>query len=273
MRYGAGAHEVRCCYSGVVFSPVRTRHPFQEAVQQITDAIRAGDLSVADRLPSERVLARQMDISRPTLREAVKVLVQTGVLEVRPGAVGGIFVRSDTVPVQLNDDGWRLRVSEVTDVLEARRVIQINIAQLAGMRATEEDVRAMDTTLSLLRESVADRQRFMQLDERFQIAMARAAHNQVLLTQVQHLLRQVRLAKDLALRDAPPDESMWALGSLGRLLDAIRSKDLVCVVKEMDEHLAYLENIWSEELSHGQRTARALLAHPEPARFTRTRQD
>ena len=70
------------------FEPVATRRTFEEALQQIADKLRAGDLHAGDRLPSERDLAAQMRISRPTLREAIKVLAEAGVLEVRRGQLG-----------------------------------------------------------------------------------------------------------------------------------------------------------------------------------------
>ena len=58
------------------FEPVSSRRTFEEAVEQIAERIKAGDLHMGDRLPSERDLAAQMRISRPTLREAVKVLAE-----------------------------------------------------------------------------------------------------------------------------------------------------------------------------------------------------
>ena len=76
------------------FEPVATRRTFEEAVEQIAEKVKSGELHVGDRLPSERDLAAQMRISRPTLREAVKVLAEAGVLEVRRGQAGGIFVAS-----------------------------------------------------------------------------------------------------------------------------------------------------------------------------------
>ena len=54
------------------FEPVATRRTFEEAVEQIAEKIKAGDLHTGDRLPSERELAAQMRISRPTLREAIQ---------------------------------------------------------------------------------------------------------------------------------------------------------------------------------------------------------
>ena len=80
------------------FEPVATRRTFEEAVEQIAEKVKAGELHVGDRLPSERELAARMRISRPTLREAVKVLAEAGVLEVRRGQAGGIFVAAELVP-------------------------------------------------------------------------------------------------------------------------------------------------------------------------------
>ena len=74
------------------FEPVSSRRTFEEAVEQIAEKIKSGDLHIGDRLPSERELAAQMRISRPTLREAVRTLAEAGVLEVRRGQSGGIFV-------------------------------------------------------------------------------------------------------------------------------------------------------------------------------------
>jgi GntR family transcriptional repressor for pyruvate dehydrogenase complex len=84
-----------------MFTPVHTRRTFEEAVEQIAEAIRSGDLHPGDRLPSERLLAEQMAISRPTLREATRLLADSGVIEVRPGAGGGMFVATSTVPFDL----------------------------------------------------------------------------------------------------------------------------------------------------------------------------
>ena len=105
------------------FGPVATRRTFEEAVEQIAEKVRAGELHEGDRLPSERELAAQMRISRPTLREAVKALAEAGVLEVRRGQSGGIFVASELVPRELVKTTLQMRVSEVAGVLEARRLL------------------------------------------------------------------------------------------------------------------------------------------------------
>ena len=80
-----------------------------------------------------------MQISRATLREAVRVLVDAGVLAVRSGSGGGMFVASDYVPFELLRSKSDLRLDEVAGVLEARRLIEPRVAQLAAVNAREED--------------------------------------------------------------------------------------------------------------------------------------
>src|SRR3954465_10713283 len=121
------------------FTPVGPRRTFEGAVEQIAERIRLGEMSEGDRLPSERELAAAMQISRATLREAVRVLAEAGVLTVRSGSTGGIFVVSDYVPIDLLRSKSDLRLDEVAGVLEARRLIEPRVAQLAAVNARDED--------------------------------------------------------------------------------------------------------------------------------------
>lgn len=233
-------------YDPSVFKTVKTSRPFEEVVTQICDAIDIGDLVVGSKLPSERALARQMDISRPTLREGLSVLVEAGVLEVRPGAGGGTYVASEEIPQNIDSDRWQLQLTEIGELLEARRLIQPRVGQLAGLRATDDDFFAMNAALDLLEEHLSNRRRVLQLDERFQLAMARAAQNQFLYQQIRHILRQLRIARDSTLREGPA-ESQWALKSLRSILKAIMMRDPDLIEKELYEHLSYLEAIWIEQ--------------------------
>ncbi|MEO8450330.1 MAG: FCD domain-containing protein [Gemmatimonadota bacterium] len=252
-----------------MFQPVRTRRTFEEAVAQIADAIRAGDLKKGDRLPSERELVAQMAISRPTLREAIKVLVESGVVRVKPGPGGGMFVRSDLVPVDLVVERRELRVNEVAGVLEARRLFEPRVAQLAALYATDVDFEAMERTISLQREVIGDRQRSLQLDLRFHLLMARATKNLTIVSLMRSLLKQLEIARDMAFR--PRDESELAIAIHERTLKAIKLGDEDDIDGAMDEHMRFLERIWEEESGRRRlRTAPSFLA-PPPARSRRAR--
>jgi GntR family transcriptional regulator, transcriptional repressor for pyruvate dehydrogenase complex len=237
------------------FEPVATRRTFEEAVEQIAEKVKSGDLAVAERLPSERELAAQMRISRPTLREAVKTLAEAGVLEVRRGQSGGIFVASELVPRELLRTSTQVRVSEVAGVLEARRLLEPRVAQLAAVHAGEEDFGAMQATIERQREVAAagdfleHEDLFLQLDLKFHLGMARATRNSTVVQLMRHLFTRLEIARDMAVHAPPvPD---WAIDIHERTLGAIRAADFEQIEEVMDEHLAQLEQIWERETGRG----------------------
>jgi GntR family transcriptional regulator, transcriptional repressor for pyruvate dehydrogenase complex len=231
-----------------LFSPVAPRRTFEGAVEQIAERIRHGDLAAGDRLPSERELAAAMQISRPTLREAVRVLAEAGVVAVRPGSAGGIFVASDYVPLELLRSKSDLRLGEVAGVLEARRMIEPRVAQLAAVNAREEDFahlqRIIDAQRALLAEGdVLDHEdRFLQLDTQFHVCIARATGNTTIVSLMRTLLRRLEIARDLAMHEPPV--APWVLDIHERTLAAIRSADHERIERVMDEHLAAMERAW-----------------------------
>jgi len=243
------------------FAPVGPRRTFEGAVEQIAERIRLGDLASGERLPSERELAAAMQISRATLREAVRVLVDAGVLAVRAGSAGGMFVASDYVPIELLRSKSDLRLDEVAGVLEARRLIEPRVAQLAAVNAHEEDYVHMQRTIDrqkalLARGDVLEHEdRFLQLDTQFHLRIARASGNSTIVSLMRTLLRRLEIARDLAMHE-PPIAS-WVIDVHERTLSAIRSVDHERIEEVMDEHLAELEHAW-------ERATDRLLVRPIP---------
>lgn len=233
-----------------VFHPVLTRKTFEEAVAQVVEAIRDGDLVPGDKLPSERVLSTKMAISRPTLREAIKVLSSAGVVAVEPGPGGGMFVKSDFVPTELVRGRMSLRVELLSDVLEARRILEPRVAEAAAVRADENDFAVLARIIRQQREVVGERERLMDLDRRFHLGIAKATRNRVLVAQMKLLFRQLEIVRDMALR-GDADEAEWSIEIHEQTRSAIMSRDLQSVAKVMNEHLSYLERLWERESGTG----------------------
>ena len=232
-----------------MFQPVKTRRSFEGAVHQIAYAIRSGELTIGDRLPSERALAAVFQISRPTLREAVRLLTRAGLLEIKPGASGGIFVKSEVVPLDLVEQGIDMVTSAVSSVLEARRLFEPRVAQMAGLFASEDDFVSMQDILDAQRAAVRNRELFNQLDERFHIAMARASGNPTLVTVMRGLLGRLAIAFDMDNRWPLDPERGLALHE--RTLLALRTRDAAMIESAMDEHLSLLERYWEVEAGRG----------------------
>lgn len=234
-----------------MFTPVQTRRTFEEAADQIAEKVRTGELRTGDRLPGERSLAAQMEISRPTLREAVKVLVDAGVLEVRRGPGGGMYVATDVVPTDLVRHSALLRLAEIAAVLEARRMLEPQVALLAAERATEEDFEALERSIEAMRRIVdggwhqRHEDRFLQLDVQFHLALARAAGNPTVETLMRILFRQLEIARDMAMH--VPTTPEWTIDIHERTLAAVRGGEADEVEAVMDEHLGRMERTYEGE--------------------------
>lgn len=223
-----------------LFQPIIGRRTFEEAIDQIAYAVHVGDLKVGDRLPAERQLAARMEISRPTLREAIAVLAEAGIVTVAIGSRGGTTIKSTSVPAHLLDRGVQTSLSEVAHVLEARRLFEPEVAQLAAVYATDDDFARLRHTVEGQR-STHDRDELGKWDERFHIALARATRNPAIVQIMRDLLRKLAIAWDME-HDVDLGTDMHE-----RTIEALISKDRETIAAVMDQHLSILERLWEGE--------------------------
>ena len=167
------------------FSPVRTRSVASDVVGQIVERLRSGELKVGDVLPGERVLAAQMDVSRPTVGGAMARLADAGILRRRPGRQGNAEIISIWVPDQLIERAaavGELEADDIFRVLEARKALEPRIAQLAAFRATDEDFAELQGSIDLLAAHGDDINCSEQAELLFHRIMWRTARNSSLLS-------------------------------------------------------------------------------------------
>jgi GntR family transcriptional repressor for pyruvate dehydrogenase complex len=189
-----------------------------------------------------------MQISRPTVREALRVLVDSGVIEIKAGARGGAFVLSDVVPRDVLQHRSDMRVSEVRGVLEARRLLEPRVAQLAAVNARDSDFEAMQHTIDRMVELSRDgaavlvhEDRFLALDFKFHMAIAQATGNSTLVGLMRSLLRRLAVARDMAVHT--PLVADWMIDIHTRTLRAIRDGEPAGIEAVMDEHLGRMEHV------------------------------
>jgi DNA-binding FadR family transcriptional regulator len=127
------------------FGPLRARQLYERIAEEIAAEVRSGALRPGERLPSERDLARRLEVGRSSVREALAALQLDGVVETRPGA--GTFVarnaRARAVErareADLEDDGALPADASPSGVLEARGLLEPGIARLAAARRGHDD--------------------------------------------------------------------------------------------------------------------------------------
>jgi len=125
-----------------VFKSIRQVRGFEEVAAQIESAIASGALSNGDRLPNEHTLSSMFGVSRTTLREAIRALEAVGIVEVRRGAHGGIFVAEPGVAqaAKALNALVRFRGASARDLAEVRASFEAETAFWAAKRASDEDI-------------------------------------------------------------------------------------------------------------------------------------
>ena len=138
------------------FRPIIGSRAFEEVVDQLSHAVHTGLYEVGTRLPTIDELSKAMEVSRPTVGEAVRVLARAGVLKVKRGASGGIVVISSVIPPAILKLSSRRMASDMRELVEARRPVELELVRLAVMRATDADFAEMRAALKLQEDSVDD---------------------------------------------------------------------------------------------------------------------
>ncbi|WP_254649356.1 FadR/GntR family transcriptional regulator [Streptomyces sp. GbtcB7] len=155
--------------------------PAVEVARRLLDhLLTSGQLRSGDRLPPERELAEVFGVGRSAVREALKSLSLLGLLEIRQG--DGTYVRgatSDLLP-QVLEWGLLLGDHKMDELLEARACVEVDLAELAALRRSANDLTALETHLARM-EAVHDSPaKYLEADLAFHRALAQASHNSAL---------------------------------------------------------------------------------------------
>jgi GntR family transcriptional repressor for pyruvate dehydrogenase complex len=164
---------------------IAKKRAYEEIVDSIWNAVRDNSLAPGDRLPSEAELSRQLQVARPTLREALSVLHFLGLLESVQG--GGYYVKS------LSSDNIKEKVATLKgsispyDTITARLAVEPNVAGLAAEHRTPAELEKMRAILAQVELPVDPGEYPLDIDVDFHRAIARASHNVLLYSIMQGL--------------------------------------------------------------------------------------
>jgi GntR family transcriptional repressor for pyruvate dehydrogenase complex len=222
-----------------VIEPIRATRTFEAAIEHLTEAVERAGLRTGDRLPNETDLAAQLGISKPTLRQALRVLELSGLVDVRRGKTGGIFVATDLVPAVALYSAVKLEERSAIDVLRARRVLERAVAHEATRSATRADFAAIERTIDLLERHLGERPSVMRADAMFHRALVRSCHNETIQAAMQGVARGLAPIRDAYSGGMTTDRQ--TLDVHRRQLGAMRSRDEAGPEPILDEHFRMLE--------------------------------
>ena len=160
---------------------------YQKVAAELKRRIADHEYAIGDRLPAERLIAEEMSVSRTVVREAIIMLEVEGLVDVRKGSgihVVGTEVRYQQTLPESDDDNEFLTAGPF-ELLQARQLLESNIAEFAATQVTKQDILALLAIQETAQKE--DRARDSQWDKEFHIQVAKATQNSVLVTLVEKL--------------------------------------------------------------------------------------
>jgi GntR family transcriptional regulator, transcriptional repressor for pyruvate dehydrogenase complex len=227
------------------FAPIKRRRAFEDVIVQIENAIHEGRLTVGDRLPPERELADIFQVSRASVREALRVLEAFGVLSARRGTgadSGSIVSLQNESPLS---GLLRLYASllqmPLTDLLEVREALEMLTARRAAERAGPEELERLSGIIEAMR-SCREPEEFLTLDTDFHITLARASGNSVaplIMGALRDAIARQMLRAFQALEESGNwvAERTWLVREHSHLMDTIAARDADAAALAFSNHV------------------------------------
>jgi GntR family transcriptional regulator, transcriptional repressor for pyruvate dehydrogenase complex len=207
----------------------------EHVANRLLRLIREEALRPGDRLPAERVLARQMGVSRSVLREALRALALMRVVDIRHGAGTSVTALEPEQLVSHLDFVFPRDRPALVKLFEARRVVECGNARLAAERVSGAQLVHLHGLLGELGEAVGDAGQFSDLDIAFHDAVCGAADNFLL----DQLMRIVNTLGRVSRQETGSHRSVrkQALADHGRIVAALERRDPAAAEAAMREHL------------------------------------
>ena len=221
----------------------------EDVVARLREMIQQGELRPGDRLPPERDLAKQLGISRPTLRAGIRTLSAVGILKSRQGA--GTFVVEAAASPALDSNPLRLLASlhgfSSAEMFEARLLLEMAIAGLAAERATSEDLATLAEELAEMFATLDEPEEYLVHDMRFHQTIAAASGNRIitaLMNMVVSILFDVRSKTVHRAHDLKESAEMHR-----QIFRSIRERNIEATREAMRDHLLLAQKAQAEELA------------------------
>ncbi|MDP9051207.1 MAG: FadR family transcriptional regulator [Acidobacteriota bacterium] len=211
----------------------------EPVAEQIRQAIFRGLIVTGHKLPPEREMAEHFQTSRVALREALRALEKEGLITIKRGAGGGAFVANfdnalDALTESLNTV-VKLGSAKSAHLTEMRSILEPEISRLATLRATAEDIAAIETVVIAQEQELQNGELSRKLDMEFHRCIAQAAHNPVMNIVVNAVNQSIR---DSILRSKRTEEMRNRVVTYHRdIFEAVRSGNAELAKRVMNSHV------------------------------------
>jgi len=222
-----------------------------QVFDKIQNLILRGDLRPGEQLKTERELCTLMEVSRPTLRAALKKLIDRGLVENRQGR--GTFVASPEKSIDQNPLGAFIDKDETTllDLLDVRLALECHAASLAAQRASGEDIDLLFTHNNEMRGKIAKGELGLSEDLRFHMCLAYATKNPVQIHLMKNLYEFLHFGIEESLKALyrDPKHLEKILAQHQAVAEAIRHHDSQGAADAMRDHISFLMEFSSQKMN------------------------
>jgi DNA-binding FadR family transcriptional regulator len=244
-------------HQDVTFAAITTGESLSSRVKgELVEAIVSGRLGPEESLPAEGRLAEEFEVSRQVVREAIKQLVSMGLVLTRQGRVSRVALRESWNHFAPEVLAARRKTGNVDDMLlellELRRMVELEAVVLAAERRTADDVTRLREGLLALDDSLdgTSRRQFIASDLAFHLELLRATRNHLLPQMFQQLEPVLEFGREVSLNSRHDALRRSQLGHHA-IFDAILRSDADSARAAMTEHLS-----WTANLEYSQHEAR-----------------
>jgi GntR family transcriptional repressor for pyruvate dehydrogenase complex len=227
-----------------VLSPMQVPKASEVLADELRERILSGKLPEGTPLPTERGMVAQTQMSRTTVREALRILEVQGLIRIKTGRSGGAFVQrpgGDSVAntVSLLIRGQQIRMSAL---LEAREGVEPMCARLAAKYRTEEDLERLETANVAIGQD-GPLESFLQANVDWHVAVASASHNELLAGFMSALSRAIYASTDNR-EFVDAEVRRTTVQAHKKITAAIRAGDMDAALRRMTRHVhSYAEAI------------------------------
>jgi len=223
----------------MLLRPIKRVRLYENAVEQIQSLILKKHYKPGDRLPPERSLAEQLSISRPSLREALRILSVMGLIEIKVG--DGIYVKEGTFLPYIESLNLslstRLQVERDTFIKlwEARRILEVGMVDLAAKQINESFLKSLWWCIEEMKKNINHQDAFISSGIRFHRLIAEIAQNEVLILVWDMLANLMRKSQNKIYRVSWSPKK--ALSAHKKIYLALEAKDPGKAVEAMRQHM------------------------------------
>ncbi|RQD72306.1 MAG: FadR family transcriptional regulator [Tindallia sp. MSAO_Bac2] len=217
------------------FVPLNKTRLFESVVNQIQEEIKKGVLIPGDKLPSERELSEALNVSRNSLREALRTLEIMNYVEIRPGE--GVYIKKIRMDDLLEPVTSAISLDKgmIMDLLDVRDVIEVEMAKRAAIFATSDDIERIGKALEDSREAIEAGETGLEEDGEFHMAIAQATHNEAFVMMMNLIKGSLTLSQKATLQIK--GQPRRTLKDHVKVYEAIRMNDPEMAMKHMKEHI------------------------------------